>query len=93
MLWSEIRKTYPSQWLIVEALEAHTTPDSFRQIDRLAVIEVCSDGTMAMNRYRELHKLYPFREFYFVHTDRFNLDIYEKKWVGIRRGNEAAAER
>lgn len=26
MIWSEIRKAYPHQWLIIEALEAHTTP-------------------------------------------------------------------
>ncbi len=61
MIWSEIRKVYPGQWLIVEALEAHTIPESRRVLDRLAVIDTCSDGSEAMQRYRELHRQYPFR--------------------------------
>jgi hypothetical protein len=89
MIWSEIRRAYPSQWLIVEALEAHTTPDKRRELDRLAVIETCFDGSEAMKRYRELHKQYPFREFYFVHTDREELEIYERQWLGVRIGHEA----
>ena len=28
MKWSEIRTSYPDHWLVVEALEAHTTEDS-----------------------------------------------------------------
>jgi hypothetical protein len=93
MIWPEIRKVYPHQWIIVEALEAHTNSNSRRQIGRLAVIESCPDGSMAMKRYRELHKQYPLREFYFVHTDRPELDIYERQWVGIRRDNAITAER
>lgn len=89
MLWPEIRKAYPKQWLIVEAIEAHTVPVNKRRIDRMAVIEKCTDGSNAMKRYRELHKKYPLREFYFVHTDRDDLDIRERNWTGIRRGNAA----
>ncbi len=40
MLWTEIREAYPDQWLIVEALEAHTTPDRHRHLDRMAVVEI-----------------------------------------------------
>ena len=93
MKWPEIRKAYSGQWLVVEALEAHTTPENRRILDRLAVIETCSDGSEAMKRYRELHKQYPLREFYFVHTDREELEIYEQRWIGIRRGYETATER
>ncbi len=93
MIWPEIRKIYPHQWLVVEALEAHTNSNSKRQIGRLAVIENCPDGSMAMKRYRELHQQYPLREFYFVHTDKPELDIYERQWVGIRRDNAITAER
>jgi hypothetical protein len=39
MLWSEIRKTYPKQWLVIEALEAHTMPNDRRELDKIAVIE------------------------------------------------------
>jgi len=94
MLWSEIRTVYPDQWLIVEALEAHTTPDGQRQLDRLAVVETCPDGVTAMRRYRRLHQQFPLREFYFVHTSQEELDIREREWLGVRRGHAAAiAER
>ncbi|MFH0728146.1 MAG: hypothetical protein V2B19_17620 [Pseudomonadota bacterium] len=89
MLWPEIRKAYPKQWLIVEALEARTAPANRRRIDRMAVIEKSADGSNAMKRYRELHKKNPFREFYFVHTDRDDLNISDRNWTGIRRGNAA----
>lgn len=84
MIWADIRKTYPGQWLIVEALEAHTTPENRRVLDRLAVIDTCTDGNAAMQRYRDLHRQYQLREFYFVHTERENLEIYERYWSGVR---------
>jgi hypothetical protein len=87
MHWSEIRIAYPQQWLIIEALEAHTTLDNQRQLDSVAVIESAPDGNTAMQRYRHLHQKYPLREFYFVHTSREELDIREIQWLGIRRSN------
>ena len=92
MKWYEIRQAYPDQWLIIEALQAHTTPDSRRQLDKIAIIERCEDGTTAMLSYRRLHQQYPAREFYFVHTSREELDIRERQWLGIRRGNASIAE-
>jgi len=93
MRWPEIRNAYPNQWLIVEALEAHTTPDYQRQLDRLAVIERCVDGNTAFQSYRRLHQIHPLREFYFVHTGREELDIREQQWLGIRRSNAVNPER
>jgi len=84
MLWAEIRQAYPNQWLIIEALEAHTTPDKQRHLDCLAVIDTCPDGSAALQRYRHRHQQYPLREFYFVHTSRAELDIREREWVGVR---------
>jgi len=84
MLWPEVRKAYPNQWLIIEALEARTMPDNRRWLGRLAVIESCPDGKAALQRYRHLHHEYPTREFYFVHTSREELDILERQWLGIR---------
>jgi hypothetical protein len=92
MNWEDIRKAYPDQWLIVEALEAYTTPDHQRHLNRLAVIERCADGNLALARYRGLHHEYPQREFYFIHTSRHQLDIREQFWLGVRRGNAAAFE-
>jgi hypothetical protein len=64
-----------------------------RQLDCVAVIESCPDGTAAMQRYRGLHQQYPAREFYFVHTSREDLDIRERQWIGIRSSHAVNAER
>ena len=92
MQWTEIRQAYPDQWLIIEALQAHTTADSRRRLDKIAIIERCQDGAAAMQSYRRMHQQYPAREFYFVHTSREELDIRERHWSGIRRGNAAIVE-
>jgi hypothetical protein len=92
MFWSDIRKAYPNQWLIVEAVEAHTTLDKKRQLERLAVIDKCADGKTAFQTYRRLHEKYPQREFYFLHTAREDLDIREQHWQGIRRNYAAHSE-
>jgi len=44
MQWSEVRKAYPDQWLIIEALQAHTTSAMRRILDKIAIIERGSDG-------------------------------------------------
>ncbi len=90
MQWTEIRRAYPDQWLVVETLAAHTTPDQQRQLDQLVVIELCSDGSSAMATYRRYHKQHPMREFYFLHTSRPVLDIRGRQWLGIRRGDAHA---
>lgn len=91
MVWSNIRQTYPNQWLVIEALEAHTQDDQ-RVLDRLTVVEICADGLTAMQSYRRLRQQYPVREFYFVNTQREQLDIKERRWAGIRRQHAAPVE-
>ena len=92
MIWTDVQKAYPDQWLVIEALVAHTDGEQ-RLLDRIAVIETCPDGASAMESYQRLHREFPLREFYFVHTERENLDIRERRWVGIRRNDAAYAER
>ncbi len=92
MLWSEVREAYPSQWLIIEALEAETTPDMIRQLKRIAVVERCADGWAAFQSYRRLHKERPEREYYFIHTDRIEPEIHVQHYVGVR-GQRAANAR
>jgi hypothetical protein len=87
-----IRATYPAQWLVVEALTAHTSPDGQRAVERMAVLEQCGDGREALQRYRQLHQEYPLREFYFVHTSREELVIRERLWIGARRRDAVAVE-
>ena len=84
MQWSEICRSHPDTWLVVEALDAHTTPDLRRHLDCLTVVEECPDGKAAMKRYRLLHQQYPEREFYFIHSSRDSLDIQVRQWLGIR---------
>ena len=91
MNWTEVREAYPSQWLVIEALDAHTEGNQ-RLIDRIAVIETCPDGSSAMKSYQRLHREFPLREFYFVHTQREDLDIRERRWIGVRRNDAAYAE-
>jgi hypothetical protein len=92
MQWFEIRAAYPSEWLVIEAKQAHTTSDHQRFLDKIAVVERCADGTSAMQSYRRLHQYYPGREFYFVHTSREELDIREQQWLGIRRSYAPAVK-
>lgn len=92
MQWSDVRAAYPNQWLVIEALEAHTTLENRRILDKIAIIERCVDGNVAMQNYRQLHQKYPTREFYFVHTSREELEIRERKWLGIRSGNAVITE-
>ncbi len=84
MRWQEVREQSPDQWLVVEALKAHTEGQQ-RCLDRVAVVERCPDGSAALQWYRQLHQEYPLREFYFVHTSRETLDIRERQWLDIRR--------
>jgi len=84
MHWSEIRTLYPEQWIVVEALEAHSTSDRYRIPDQLSVLEKCTDGSSAMNIYRKLHLEHPDREFYFVHTRNTEIRIQERDWVGVK---------
>jgi hypothetical protein len=92
MQWSKVRQVYPNQWLIIEALEAYTDGNQ-RVINRIAVIETCLDGSDALESYRRLHREYPLREFYFVHTSREQLEITERHWVGIRTNHATISER
>ena len=92
MKWLDVRRKYPNQWLIIEALQAHTTAESQRILDAVKVIEHCANSVIAMQSYRHLHERYPEREFYFAHTSREQLDIRERVWAGIRRGNAPVAK-
>src|SRR5207247_15023 len=83
MQWQDIRQHYPHQWLLVEALTAHSTSGK-RILEQLAVIDTFPDSGTAMQRYTQLHRDAPERELYVFHTSRETLDIVERQWLGIR---------
>lgn len=83
MNWQEVRTYYPHQWLLVEAVRAHSE-QSKRILDELAVIFAGQNSNEAMRAYLDLHHQMPEREFYVLHTDKEKLDITERRWLGIR---------
>mgnify|MGYP000509335840 CR=1 FL=1 len=83
MKWQEIRTHYPEQWLLVEAIKAHSL-DNKRILDQLAVVGAFSDSVAAMKGYAQLHHQAPERELYVFHSSREALDITERQWLGIR---------
>ena len=83
MQWPEIRRHYPQQWLLIEAIKAHSEDDK-RILDEIPVIGTYPDSVEAMKDYAQLHKQAPERELYVFHTDRRALDITERRWLGIR---------
>lgn len=83
MQWTEIREKYPNQWLLVEALRAHSEDDK-RLVDELSVVDVFPDSGAALQRYARLHHQTPDLELYVFHTSRDQLDITERQWLGVR---------
>jgi len=47
MKWEEIRTRYPHEWLLIEAIEAHSD-NGKRVLDKLVVIDVFADWQKAM---------------------------------------------
>jgi hypothetical protein len=83
MTWTDIRRHYPHQWLLVEALLAHSKSGK-RQLDEMAVVNAFPDGETALRAYLKLHRDIPSRELYVVHSDREELEITERTSPGLR---------
>jgi len=83
MQWQDIRKHYPQQWLLIEAIKAHSEADN-RILEQLAVVGTFPDSTSALMGYKQLHREAPQRELYVFHTSRERLNVTERLWLGIR---------
>jgi len=83
MKWHEIRTHYPQQWLLLEAIKAHSEANK-RILEQLAVVGTFSDSVTALKSYQQLHHEAPERELYVFHTRRETLDVTERRWLGIR---------
>ena len=83
MNWHDIRKHYPEQWLLVEAIKAHSEAGK-RILEQISVINTYFDSLSAMNGYKILKREAPERELFVFHTSREDLDISERQWLGIR---------
>ncbi len=83
MKWSDVAQKFPSQWLLIEALEAHSDSEH-RILDRVSVVETFPGSREAMSYYCDLHHREPSREYYVLHTDRRDPDIRERPSYGVR---------
>jgi hypothetical protein len=83
MKWEEVRRHYPHRWLLIEATKAHSE-DGQRILDEISVVSIYPDSVAAMQGYTQLHREAPERELYVFHTDRDQLNITERHWLGIR---------
>ncbi|MDT3699521.1 MAG: hypothetical protein RO469_08830 [Thermincola sp.] len=84
MRWEDVGKSYPQQWVIIEAIEAHTE-DNKRIIENIQLVELFGeDNNGALRRYVRLHKAHPEKEYYVVHTSRPELNVKERNWTGVR---------
>ena len=86
MLWEDVRKSFPSQWVLIEAVDAHTKGNR-RIVERVSVVEsFINDSKQALKKYVELHKRHKNREYYVIHTSREQLNFEEQRWMGVRPG-------
>lgn len=84
MKWSQVRSHYPSQWVLIEAIEA-STKDHKRVIEQMSVVDTFGDDSKeAMKKYLKLHRENKERELYVVNTSRDQLDVEVTTWTGVR---------
>lgn len=83
MKWKTLRELYPNQWVLFEALNAYSQ-DGKRIVESLSFVNTFEDSKSALEYYNTLHQRDPNREFYITHTSKEQLDLYERKWLGVR---------
>jgi len=84
MNWKDARNKYINIWILFEAIEAHSE-DGKRIVERISVIDSFDESKDALVSYKEMKKKNPERELYVANTKKENLEILERKWLGIRR--------
>jgi hypothetical protein len=54
MTWQEAQQRFSGEWLLIEAIEAHSVNEQ-RIVEQFAVVQSFQDSGEAMRRYVELH--------------------------------------
>ncbi len=54
MQWQEVRDHYPQQWVLIEAIQAHSEENK-RIVEQVTVVSVFADSVSAMQNYKQLH--------------------------------------
>jgi len=84
MNWDDLKKTTPHQWVIIEAVIAHTEGDN-RIIENIQLVDMFGEDNIGASRcYTDLHKAHPEKEYYVVHTSRPELNVKVRNWAGVR---------
>ena len=83
MNWETVREHFPDQWILFEAIDAHSV-NGRRKVDKIAIINNFDQGKEALDEYKVIHKKEPNRELYVAHTSKTELEIIERKWLGVR---------
>ncbi len=83
MKWNEVQHLYPNEWVVIEAIQAHSE-EGLRLVDDMAIVQQFDDSFEAMKQCNELQRSRPSNEFYFFHTSRPRVEIRERRWIGIR---------
>ena len=74
MLWKEVRKTYPNQWIVFDSLKQHEE-DNKLIVEDLAIVEVFSDLNVAYKYHCELNKQDKSRKLNIGDTRKENLEF------------------
>ena len=83
MKWYEIRKQYPDQFVLVEALKAYSR-DNKRYIEDMTVVACYDDTKKAWEDYKKFRHESSTREFYIFHTSKEKIEVLEQSFIGVR---------
>lgn len=83
MQWQEIRQHFPNQWVLLEAVKAHSEANHWI-VEDMAALEAFSDSEAMLRTYLKLHQAEPERDIFYFHTSQEQIDIVEDTWLGLR---------
>lgn len=83
MLWSEVRKSYPNMWVVVEALKSDEQANE-KTIKEVALLNAFTDSEQAYRNYTKIHKLQPQKDYVFASTVNETLKVKMLYWAGVR---------
>lgn len=82
MRWHEVQERFPNEWVVLEVINAHSE-NGYRYMEDVVMIDRFESSSEAMDRYADLRRDQPQREYCFFHTSRNHLVARERN-VGIR---------
>ncbi len=80
MKWDDIKKDFPSKWVVLEELDAYDKDNCHVVVDS-SVINVFEQFIDAYRQYRELYRANPNREFLFANTEMAALSFENRSRI------------